>query len=325
MHAPYFWQPGKGGILAQLLAPLGWVYGFATKTKLAMTTPWVSPVPVLCIGNLIAGGAGKTPVALDLGRRLIAKGKNVHFLSRGYGGCEKGPLLVDPDVHTHSMVGDEPLLLAGLAPTWVSRERRAGCMAAAQAGADLIIMDDGFQNPYIAKNFSIIVVDGGYGFGNAKMIPAGPLRESISAGLGRADACVIIGEDTAGVLEIVSGCGLSPLCAKLVPGPLTKDINAPVIAFAGIGRPEKFFESITKMGCEVASSIAFPDHHPYSDADIASLRDIAAKAGARLLTTGKDAKRLPASFIDEVSVVPLALDWQDKAALEALLDGIQNA
>ncbi len=325
MHAPYFWQPGKGGILAQLLAPLGWVYGFATKTKLAMTTPWVSPVPVLCIGNLIAGGAGKTPVALDLGRRLIAKGKNVHFLSRGYGGCEKGPLLVDPGVHTHTRVGDEPLLLAGLAPTWVSRERRAGCMAAAQAGADLIIMDDGFQNPYIAKNFSIIVVDGGYGFGNAKMIPAGPLRESISAGLGRADACVIIGEDTAGVLEIVSGCGLSPLCAKLVPGPLTKDINAPVIAFAGIGRPEKFFESITKMGCEVASSIAFPDHHPYSDADIASLRDIAAKAGARLLTTGKDAKRLPASFIDEVSVVPLALDWQDKAALEALLDGIQNA
>ena len=325
MHAPYFWQPDKGGILAQLLAPLGWVYGFATKTKLAMTTPWVSPVPVLCIGNLIAGGAGKTPVALDLGRRLIAKGKNVHFLSRGYGGCEKGPLLVDPGVHTHTRVGDEPLLLAGLAPTWVSRERRAGCMAAAQAGADLIIMDDGFQNPYIAKNFSIIVVDGGYGFGNAKMIPAGPLRESISAGLGRADACVIIGEDTAGVLEIVSGCGLSPLCAKLVPGPLTKDINAPVIAFAGIGRPEKFFESITKMGCEVASSIAFPDHHPYSDADIASLRDIAAKAGARLLTTGKDAKRLPASFIDEVSVVPLALDWQDKAALEALLDGIQNA
>ncbi len=325
MHAPDFWQPGKGGILAQFLAPLGWLYGFATKTKLATTSPWVSPVPVLCVGNLVAGGAGKTPVALDLGRRLIAKGKNVHFLSRGYGGCEKGPLLVDPDVHTHSMVGDEPLLLAGLAPTWVSRERRAGCMAAAQAGADLIIMDDGFQNPYIAKNFSIIVVDGGYGFGNAKMIPAGPLRERISAGLGRADACVIIGEDTAGVLEVVSSCGLSPLCAKLVPGPLAKDIGAPVVAFAGIGRPEKFFETVTKMGCEVASSIAFADHHPYCDADITSLRNIAAKAGARLLTTEKDAKRLPASFIDEVSVVPVALDWQDKAALETLLDGIQNA
>ncbi|NQU56654.1 MAG: tetraacyldisaccharide 4'-kinase [Rhodospirillales bacterium] len=326
MQAPDFWQHGKGGLRAQLLAPLGWIYGFATKTKLATTKPWVSSVPILCVGNLVAGGAGKTPVALDLGKRLLAKGKTVHFLSRGYGGCEKGPLLVDSDVHDHARVGDEPLLLAGLAPTWISRERKPGCVAAAQAGADLIIMDDGFQNPYIAKNFSIIVVDGGFGFGNAKMIPAGPLREEISTGLARADSCVVIGEDTAGAYDMISGCGLLPLSATLVASPLPKGISeAPVIAFAGIGRPEKFFNTVSEMGCRVVSTVPFPDHHAYNDADIASLREIAEKSGARLLTTQKDAQRLPASFIDDVMVVAVTLKWSDEATLETLLDKICNA
>jgi len=326
MQAPAFWQHGKGGLRALLLAPLGWIYGFATKTKLATTKPWKSPVPVLCVGNLIAGGAGKTPVALDLGQRLLSKGKAVHFLSRGYGGSEKGPLLVDPALHDYTKVGDEPLLLAALAPTWVCNERKTGCMAAADAGADLIIMDDGFQNPYIAKNFSIIVVDGGYGFGNARMIPAGPLRESISAGLARADACVVIGEDTSGTLDTISQFGKTALRASLVSGPLSLDITTvPVIAFTGIGRPEKFFQSVAKMGFSMVSSIPFADHHPYNDADIATLRNIATKENARLLTTEKDAQRLPPSFIDEVCIVPLALQWNDETALETLLDAICHA
>ncbi|MBC8267750.1 MAG: tetraacyldisaccharide 4'-kinase [Rhodospirillaceae bacterium] len=326
MQAPGFWQHGKGGVLAQLLSPLGWVYGFATKAKLATTIPWKSPVPVLCIGNLTAGGAGKTPVALDLGKRLIAKGKTVHFLSRGYGGCEKGPLLVDPDVHDHTSVGDEPLLLSIHAPAWVSRVRRSGCEAAARAGADLIIMDDGFQNPYIHKNFSVIVIDGGYGFGNAKMIPAGPLRESIASGLARADSCVVIGEDTTGTLDIASSCGLSPLRARFIADALSDDApTGPVVAFTGIGRPEKFFETVTQMGHNVVSTIPFPDHHPYNNADINTLRQIATKAGAQLLTTEKDAQRLPASFIDDVTVIPVSLEWTDEGALDALLNGICNA
>ena len=260
MQAPGFWQSGKGGFLAQLLAPLGWAYGFATKTKMATTKPWKSPIPVLCVGNLTAGGAGKTPVALDLGKRLISKGKTVHFLSRGYGGNEKGPLLVDPEIHDHFRVGDEPLLLAALAPTWVSGSRKSGCMAAAQAGADLIIMDDGFQNPYIHKDFSTIVVDGGYGFGNAKMIPAGPLRESIADGLARANACVVIGEDTSGALHSISDCGLSPLRARFAADTQSKsELTGPVVAFAGIGRPNKFFETVSQMGHNIASVIPFPD------------------------------------------------------------------
>jgi tetraacyldisaccharide 4'-kinase len=326
MQAPNFWQPGKGGVLAQLLSPLGWLYGFATKAKLATTKPWKSPVPVLCIGNLTAGGAGKTPLALDLGKRLIAKGKTVHFLSRGYGGCEKGPLLVDPDVHDHTRVGDEPLLLSTLAPAWVSRSRKAGCEAAARAGADLIIMDDGFQNPYIHKDVAIIVVDGGFGFGNARMIPAGPLRESIAGGLARADACVVIGEDTTGALDIVSSCGLSPLRAKLVADTLSGSASSgPVIAFAGIGRPEKFFETVAQMGHNVVSTIPFPDHHPYNNVDLSTLRQRATNAGAQLLTTQKDAQRLPASFVDDVTVIPVSLEWTDEEALEALLTEICNA
>lgn len=323
MKAPQFWQSGKGGALAMLLAPLGWIYGFATKAKLATTRPWAAPVPVLCVGNLTAGGTGKTPVAMDLGRRLLARGKAVHFLSRGYGGSEKGPLLVDPDSHDHHRVGDEPLLLADIAPTWISRQRKAGCLAAVQAGADMIIMDDGFQNPYINKDFSIIVVDGGYGFGNARMIPAGPLREAVARGLGRADACVVIGQDTCGAVDQVSGCGLLAMRAKLVAEPFSKDIaQGPVIAFAGIGRPEKFFQTVAQLCSNVVSTIAFADHHPFSSADIAELRQAATKANAHLLTTQKDAQRLPPSFLEHVSIVPITLQWRDEAAIEAMLDGL---
>ncbi len=326
MRTPGFWQPGKGGILAGLLAPLGWAYGFATRTKLATTKPWISPVPVLCVGNLIAGGAGKTPVALDLGRRLLAKGKVIHFLSRGYGGSEKGPLRVDPEHHDYTQVGDEPLLLATLAPTWVSADRRAGCRAAADAGAQIIIMDDGFQNPYIARNFSLIVVDGSFGFGNGKLIPAGPLRESIPDGMSRADGAVVMGEDTTGATNIISQSGLTPLLARLVPAPLPKDVTgAKVIAFTGIGRPDKFFDTVLNMDCSVVSTLPFPDHHPYSNTDIASLRAAAAKAGARLLTTQKDARRLPAPFLDEVTVITIDLEWEDENAIDALLGGIAHA
>ncbi|MBL6933756.1 MAG: tetraacyldisaccharide 4'-kinase [Rhodospirillales bacterium] len=326
MQAPDFWQSGKGGIVAELLSPLGWLYGFATQRKLSSTTPWTSPVPVLCVGNLIAGGAGKTPVALDIGDRLKNKGKAVHFLSRGYGGSEKGPLLVDPARHDFRRVGDEPLLLATRGPTWVSRERKAGCMAAAEAGADVIIMDDGFQNPYIHRNFSLIVVDGGYGFGNGKMIPAGPLRETISTGLSRADAAVIIGEDNTGATAAICQNAHTPLRARLVPDPLpAKATDMPLIAFAGIGRPEKFFRTVADMDFPVITTIPFADHHAYRDAEMKQLLKMAKNANARLLTTEKDAQRLPASFLSEISVLSVRLEWSDEAAIEHLLDGIDNA
>lgn len=323
MHAPDFWQPGKGGLCAALLSPLGYLYGLATRTKLATTTAWKSPVPILCVGNLIAGGAGKTPVAIDLGQRLTAKGKAVHFLSRGYGGTEKGPLRVDAKAHDYHSVGDEPLLLSHHAPTWVSRERKQGGITAAEAGADLIIMDDGFQNPYIHKNFSLIVVDGSFGFGNSRLIPAGPLRERVADGLARADAVVVIGEDRTNILETVAKYGHTALQARLVPSPLPEDIQGQaVIPFAGIGRPEKFFQTVAGLDCRIVSPIAFADHHPYNDTDMAHLLDTAKKSGAQLLTTEKDACRLPTSFLENVTVLGVSLEWNEKEALESLLDSI---
>ncbi len=326
MHAPDFWSPGKGGILAGLLSPLGWAYGYTTRTKLASTKAWVSPTPVFCVGNLIAGGAGKTPIAIDIGSRLQSRGKTVHFLSRGYGGSEKSPLQVEPETHGSTQVGDEPLLLATQGPTWVSRERKAGCVAAAQAGADVIVMDDGFQDPYIRRDFSLIVVDGAYGFGNGEMIPAGPLRETISEGLARANAVVVVGEDTAGAVDIVSSNGHTPLRARLVADPLPDEVNGkPVIAFAGIGRPEKFFRTVEDLGCNIVTTIPFADHHPYSDAELAKLKKMAKNAGARLLTTQKDAQRLPSSFLNDITVLSIHLEWSDENAIDTLLDGIANA
>jgi len=326
MQAPEFWQSGKGGALAVALSPLGWLYGLATKAKLATTKAWASPVPVICVGNLIAGGAGKTPVAIDLAKRLQAKGKDVHFLSRGYGGHEKGPLRVEPETHDFTHVGDEPLLLATHAPTWVSRERRAGCEAAAKAGADIIIMDDGFQNPYVAKDFSIIVIDGGFGFGNKKLIPAGPLRETIAGGLARAQAVIVVGGDRTDSMELVSKHGHVPLSAQLSPGPLPEDISGkPVVAFTGIGRPDKFFETVSSLGCIVDAQIPFADHHPYSEADITHLLGTAKKTNARLLSTEKDAQRLPASFLREVTIIQISLKWENEDAIETLLNGISHA
>ncbi len=325
MLAPNFWKSGNSGVLGALLSPLSWLYGFVTNARMTGKEPWVSPVPIICIGNLVIGGAGKTPVALDLAQRLKEKGRNVHFISRGYGGYEKGPLRVEPTIHEFSRVGDEPLLLAAKAPTWVSQERRAGCVAAANAGADIIIMDDGFQNPQVAKDFSIIVIDGCYGFGNKKLLPAGPLRETISGGLARADAVVIIGEDRTGSSILASSNGHKPMGASLVPDPLPEKIkDKPVVAFTGIGQPDKFFETISNLGCKIQERIPFGDHHPYSFTDINHLRDTAKKGNAHLVSTEKDAQRLPTSFLSEVTIIPVVLKWSDKEVIETLLDKINN-
>lgn len=323
MHAPDFWQFGKSGVLSNLLSPMGWFYGQVTKARIASTRAWKSPIPIICIGNLVTGGTGKTPVAIDIAKRLQAKGKKVHFLSRGYGGKERGPLCVEPEKHGFTSVGDEPLLLAAQAPTWVSRERRTGCIAAARAGADIIVMDDGFQNPSVKKDLSVIVVDGCYGFGNQKLIPAGPLRETIANGLARAQAVVIIGEDRTGSIDLVSSYGHCPIRACISPRKVPGDIRGKhVVAFTGIGRPEKFFETVLDLGCIIQKKISFADHHPYSRADIRLLRDTAKKGNAQLLSTEKDARRLPQKFLSEVIIVPVALEWNNKEAIETLLDKI---
>ncbi len=321
MRAPDFWSSGKGGVRAALLAPLGFLTGRAARMRQALASPWRASVPVICIGNLVVGGAGKTPVALAVGENLKEKGVEAHFLSRGYGGAAGGTVRVDLDLHRAGDVGDEALLLARVAPTWVSPDRVAGCRAAVQAGAKAVVMDDGFQNPSLKKDLSVLVVDGGYGFGNGLVMPAGPLRESISDGLARADAVVLIGPDRAGALGRIEQTGDIPILrAAIKPGGEVEKLKGkPVLAFAGIGRPEKFFKTLRDAGVDVVETKSFPDHHPFTQADMDAVMDRAASLGAVMVTTAKDALRLTPEFRSKVEVLTISLHWQDASALDKLL------
>lgn len=317
MRAPEFWR--DPGPLPLLLSPLGGVYGLAGKIRHALANPFDPGIPVICVGNLVAGGAGKTPVVLSLLQTIRARGVETHALCRGYGGSLHGPLRVDPAQHSAQEVGDEALLLARVAPTWIARDRAAGARAAATAGARAIVMDDGFQNPGLKKHLSLLVVDGTYGFGNRHLMPAGPLREPIAAGLARADAVVVMGKDDAGIAAMVAGA--KPLLfAEIVPAAAqASQSDRRVLAFAGIGRPEKFFAMLEGMGLQVVSRHTFADHHPYSDGEIAALIAKAKAANARIVTTEKDAVRLPPELRAKVEAIPIELAWRNAAQRDALL------
>ena len=265
MRAPEFWA--KGGLPSLALAPLGWLWAAAAGLRGALVTPVRAAVPVICVGNLTVGGAGKTPVAESIAAML----PGAHFLSRGYGGSEKGPLRVDPHRHRHAQVGDEPLLLAEVAPCWVARNRAAGARAAVAAGASCLVMDDGYQHPGLFKDVSLLVVDGHSGFGCGRCVPAGPLREPIGRGLKRATAVVILGEDRHGIERRVAP--LPVLRAWLEPEAEAQTLTGrPVVAFAGIGRPTKFFHTLEKLGADIVEGYAFPDHYPYHPAEIGELQ-----------------------------------------------------
>jgi tetraacyldisaccharide 4'-kinase len=282
-------------------------------------SPVAVSVPVVCVGNLVTGGAGKTPVVLALLGALRQRGETPHALTRGYGGREAGPLRVDPARHDAARVGDEALLLARAAPTWVARDRPAGAKAAVAAGASLVVMDDGFQNPSLQKDLSILVVDGRYGFGNGRVVPAGPLREPLAWGLARADAVVVVGEARED-LEPTLGAGRPVLRADLVPESGAESLGGrKLVAFAGIGRPEKFFASLRDQGALLAETHGFADHHAYRPGEVAKLADRARSLGATLVTTEKDAVRLPPDRLSEIRVLAVSLAWRDPAAIDELL------
>jgi tetraacyldisaccharide 4'-kinase len=255
---PEFWA-GRG-LLSSLLLPLAWGYAAGAAAREAWTRPYRAGVPVVCVGNLVAGGAGKTPVALALAARLAASGTVPHILSRGYGGSLAGPVRVDRARHGAAETGDEPLLLAEAAPTWVARDRVAGATAAIAAGATVLLLDDGLQNPRLAKTLSLLVVDGATGFGNGRVLPAGPLREPVARGLARADHVVLLDDDAAGVLPLLQRKPV--LRARLVAQNGADFADRAVLAFAGIGRPAKFFTSLAATGARLVARHAFPDHHP---------------------------------------------------------------
>jgi tetraacyldisaccharide 4'-kinase len=280
-----------------------------------MTTATRVAVPTICVGNLTAGGAGKTPVVLSLAALLSARGKRPHILSRGYGGSLKGPLQVDPAHHSAREVGDEPLLLAAAAPCWIGADRVASARAAIAAGADILLLDDGFQNPALHYDVALVVIDGGYGIGNGRVMPAGPLREPVAPALQRASAVVMIG---ACEKRIELG-GLPILSAQLAPVEGDALKGQRVVAFAGIGRPAKFFATLTALGATLAATHDFPDHHPYSESDFVSLAADAEAENAILVTTEKDWVRLSPRWCEKIRALKVALRWDDEAARDRVL------
>ena len=315
MQAPKFWYQ-KAALAAWALSPLGWIYGCTTAARVK-NRGLHAQVPVICVGNLNIGGTGKTPFVSDLAQRLLG----AQIVSRGYGGRVTGPVLVDLTRHTAADVGDEPLLLAAFAPTWVAKNRAAAVEAAQASGARVILMDDGFQNATVSKDLSILVVDAKRGFGNGFCLPAGPLREPISAGLKRADLLVLIGTPLDGATflqryEITIPyvqANLQPLATGMTWQ------GARVMAFAGIGHPEKFFTSLRDVGANIIDSQALDDHQPLTESLMVRLSARAKAASAQLVTTEKDAVRLPKSWQGQVLTLPVRLQFLDEEPLAKVL------
>ena len=321
--APEFW--GKEPTLAaDLLQPIGAAWDAAGRLRRALSRPSSAPVPVICVGNLVAGGAGKTPVAIALAAWLASRAVGVHIVTRGYGGRLTGPVRVEIAGHDFADVGDEALLLAASAPCWIARDRAAGIAAAVEAGATAILLDDGFQNPSIGKTLALIVVDSAYGFGNGRVMPAGPLRENLRRGLARADGVVLLaGKGEARQMPPGAWAERVPVVpAALAPIAGERFAGNRVVAFAGIGRPEKFFATLRSLDAELVAMRKFPDHHPYTPGEIAELRRDAERDRAQLVTTTKDFVRLPVAARGGIDVLEIEIHWPDPARLSGLLASI---
>jgi tetraacyldisaccharide 4'-kinase len=319
MKAPPFWDE-PAGLTAWLFSPFGWLYGMATALRMRGAGQRIG-IPVVCVGNFTAGGAGKTPAAVLIAALLQRLGETPFILSRGYGGTAAGPLLVDTLKHTAAECGDEPLLLARHAPTVVAADRIAGAAFAKAQGATVIVMDDGLQNPSLAKDCTLAVIDAAAGFGNGFCIPAGPLRAPVRLQMPKIDAVLLIGTPAD---RDTCATPFTPFGRPVLHARLQADADAiaalrgvPLLAFAGIGRPEKFFGTLRDAELNVVLTRAFADHHPYSAADGAALLQDAAQRGLTLVTTEKDAVRLPSSM-GSVVTLPVHLET-DEAALCNLL------
>ena len=326
MRPPDFWNHDDGRdsapMIRMLLTPFSWITAWAARRRFETTESYDPHIPVICVGNATMGGTGKTPVAIYLLKSLRRLGINAVGLTRGYGGREKGPIPVKPS-HTAEQVGDEPLLLAEHGPVWVSAGRDDGARAAVSFGARAIIMDDGHQNPQLVKTLSLLVVDAETGFGNSCVFPAGPLRERLSEALARTDAVILmkptpdyeISESLAEQLreQLVIPAFLKPA------GPPPK---GKLYAFAGIGRPNKFFDSLKRHGGDLVDAMSFNDHYKYKTTDLENLFELAAEYEARLITTEKDFVRVPSGYRKGVTSWPVSVQFEDELTLRRLLHPI---
>ena len=326
MRPPEFWNHREGRdaapMIRTLLSPISWIYGWAAARRLKTTDSYDVGLPVICVGNATMGGTGKTPVAIYLLKSFRRLGIDVVGLTRGYGGQEKGPMPVQPD-HTATDVGDEPLLLARHAPVWVSAGRDDGARAARSHGAKVIVMDDGHQNPQLEKTLSLLVVDAELGFGNGCIFPAGPLREKLKPSLERADAIILM--KPAPEFEIDDHLAQQLKGHIVIPAYLAPSKAPPkgkLYAFAGIGRPNKFFDSLRRHGAEIVEEMPYADHYKYKDEDIESLFLLASEYEASLITTEKDYVRLPKGYRKGVHTWPISVVFEDELTLRRLLHPI---
>lgn len=325
MRAPAFWDERSPSWPARLLRPVASIYGAVAGWRMRRVGER-APVPVVCVGNFTVGGTGKTPTALALARMLGELGQAPAFLSRGYGGRLAGPVRVDPAAHAPADVGDEPLLLARAAPTIVAHDRPAGTRACAEAGAGIIVMDDGMQNPSLRKDLAFAVVDGDAGIGNGLCLPAGPLRAPLAAQWPLVDALLVVGAGAAGeaVAAEAARRGKPVFRGRLEPdrGAAARISGRRVLAFAGIGRPEKFFDTVAGCGAEVVMRRSFPDHHPYSADEVRALVDEAERRRLLAVTTEKDWVRiaaLDAALARRINTLPVTLSVDDDAPVRTLL------
>lgn len=308
LRTPAFWK--SKGLLAWLLWPLSWFYrGYLRGAGCCKAKPYHSKLPLICIGNAIAGGAGKTPVCLAIGKMLQEAGYRVMYISRGYGGSATGVTHVLPHQHSAAEVGDESLLLAKQAPTFIARRRKDAVLWTEEADADILIMDDGLQNESIAKTCSLLVINGSYGIGNGFVLPAGPLREPFSKALTRADAIIMIGEDKHG---IAGRCHAIPcFYATLQAQSEGLKGDKPAIAFAGIAHPENFFATLRQEGVELVETVAFADHHPYEASEIEAMIAKAKALEAMLVTTEKDMVKIPEKLRADIKTLPVSIAFAD--------------
>ena len=315
MKTPSFWK--QKTFFSTLLMPLGWLYGGITALRIRFSKPYHAACPVFCVGNLTAGGTGKTPVSIALAEILKSMGKHPFFISRGYGGKLTG-VLVEPEKHTPFEVGDEPLLLAQTAPVVINPNRAEAAKLALQNGADCLIMDDGFQNPTLYKDFSFLVFDGAYGIGNGRILPAGPLRESFESGIKRAQVFIILGHDLQNLAQRTS----LPVLKGEIVSDLQQKATKSVLAFAGIGHPEKFYRSLEECGFQVLQKYDFPDHHFYTASELNALIMEAQNLKCEIFTTSKDYVKIPQNLKSYFKVLDIKVRWENENAVRQMLENI---